>query len=138
MIRQAVDFLAYKGLGEVDFHFHSTYKEMTLSVDFDNLTKDELTTLKRVFGPLKANVSSYSSELAGERKLTDDFTITMTITSAFKCTELSPGELTDEKMDKLRVNIASGTVKVMDCTPKLLDREAEWKKGARAPSVEVN
>ncbi len=121
MIRQAVDFLAYKGLGEVDFEFATTWSNgVRLEVSFAKLTKEELTTLKRVFGPLKAEVDSYSSRLRGEHKLTEDFKVELTVSSAFECTELTQETLTDEKMDKLRVNIASGTVKVMDCTPKTI------------------
>ena len=124
MIRQAVDFLAYKGLGEVDFEFSSTWKnDIRLEVAFSGLTKEELTNLKRVFGPLKAEVDQYSSRLKGEHKITEDFRVELTISSAFECEELTAESLTDEKMDKLRVNIASGTVKVMDCTPKTLDAE---------------
>ena len=126
VIRKAVDFLTYKGLGEVDFEFSTTWKNgIRLEVSFSKLTKEEMTKLKRVFGPLKAEVDQYSSRLKGEHKITEDFKVELTVSSAFKCEELTAESLTDEKMDKLRVNIASGTVKVMDCTPKTISVDVD-------------
>ena len=125
MIRQAVDFLAYKGLGEIDFNFSSSASRIMLEVSFDSLTHDELIELKKVFGPLKAEVTNWSSCLLGTRKVSDDFKVELTISAAFECTDLSPDDLTDEKLDKLRENIMAGTIKVRDCTPKTLEAHQE-------------
>lgn len=120
-IRKALDFLGFKGLGDIDFDFATSYHGVSVAVSFSSLSHDELVKLKRVFGPLKAEVSQYASALTGSRNIHEDFEVDLRISSAFECKELAPEDMTDEKLDTLRANIMAGTVKVQDCTPKVLE-----------------
>ncbi len=125
-VRKQLDWLSFHQLDNIKFSISVAYQgDVTLTLSIDQLKPEELTNLKRIFGPLKAEISTYTKQLTGEVKLEEDLTIRLNLTDAYTCTDLTADELTEEKWIDLRGKVRRGEVKIQDCKPNSPVRAGE-------------
>jgi len=126
-VKAQLDWVGFHGLDHIEFSMDIGYHgNLTLVIAIDKLKQEELTDLKRLFGPLKADVEgSYNNYLVGEVKLDDELEIKLMLSQAYTCRKLEPEELTEDKWVDLRNKIKRGEITIQDCEPNSPVRAGE-------------
>jgi len=121
-MKKVSEFLSYHGLDHLGFDFGSTYKfdkTPTLTIYQYNVTKEQDTKLKLLFGPLKVEGSDDSKYHTGHYKFDDALVLKLTYYQKLSCEKLTTDQLSEWTEEQWQEHIAAakeGTISVTKCT----------------------